>query len=327
MIRSSLLPALLLSMLPAHASESPFVIAHRGASGYLPEHTLEAAAAAHAMGADYIEQDVVLSRDGVLVVLHDIHVDTTTDVARKFPHRSREDGRYYAIDFDWAELSQLTVRERFNPRTDEAVFSSRFPASTVPFRLSTMEQQLQLIAGLNQSTGRHVGWCPEIKAPAWHRAEGQEIGRALIELLARYGYEESTSPVIVQCFEPAELKHLRQKTGTQLRFLQLIGLPEWRHPVDYTPMLTPAGLAEIAAYAQAIGPHLSQVLDFGKGRPSPTDLTQAARQAGLLVIPYTLRLDALPKGTDAKALWSGLRDAAVDGIFSDQPDFRRRLGP
>ena len=93
------------------------VIAHRGASGYLPEHTLPAIAMAHAMGADYLEQDVVLSKDDVPIVLHDIHIDTVTDVARRFPDRKRADGRYYAIDFTVAELKQLPASERFDPRT------------------------------------------------------------------------------------------------------------------------------------------------------------------------------------------------------------------
>src|SRR5687767_9176819 len=99
----------------------PIVIAHRGASGYLPEHTLEAAAYAHALGADFIEQDVVLSKDDVLVVTHDIHVDTTTDVAARYPDRKRADGRYYAIDFTWEELKALRVHERVNETTGQPV--------------------------------------------------------------------------------------------------------------------------------------------------------------------------------------------------------------
>ena len=92
------------------------VIAHRGASGYLPEHTLPAIAMAHAQGADYLEQDVVLSKDNVPMVLHDIHIDTVTDVARRFPDRKRADGRYYALDFTVAELKQLNASERFDPK-------------------------------------------------------------------------------------------------------------------------------------------------------------------------------------------------------------------
>ncbi|MCA9216274.1 MAG: hypothetical protein KDB27_24565, partial [Planctomycetales bacterium] len=114
--------------LPSLAMAEPtIVIAHRGASGYLPEHTLPAKALAYGMGADFLEQDVVLSRDGVPIVLHDIHIDTVTDVAKKFPNRKRGDGRFYAIDFDVAELKTLDVVERFDAQTKKAVFPNRFP--------------------------------------------------------------------------------------------------------------------------------------------------------------------------------------------------------
>ena len=103
------------------------VIAHRGASGYLPEHTLAAVAMAHAMDADYVEQDVVLTKDAVPVVLHDIHIDAISDVAKRFPDRKREDGRYYAIDFTLAEIKQLKVTERFDPKNGQPIFEGRFP--------------------------------------------------------------------------------------------------------------------------------------------------------------------------------------------------------
>ena len=109
------------------ADQRPIVIAHRGASGYLPEHTLAAKAMAHAMGADFVEQDVVLSKDHVPVVLHDVHVDTISDVAQKFPGRHRSDGRFYAIDFDLAELQTLNVMERVDYRSGDVAFPKRFP--------------------------------------------------------------------------------------------------------------------------------------------------------------------------------------------------------
>ena len=111
-----LLPLLLLPFAALAAAEPrPLIIAHRGASGYLPEHTLAAKALAYGQGADYLEQDVVLSKDGVPVIFHDTHIDTTTDVAKKFPGRQRADGRFYALDFTVSELKQLNVTERFNP--------------------------------------------------------------------------------------------------------------------------------------------------------------------------------------------------------------------
>src|SRR6266478_3317261 len=162
-------------MISSFAAEK-IIIAHRGASGYLPEHTLEAKAVAHAMGADFLEQDLVLSMDGVPVVMHDIHVDTVTDVARRFPDRKRADGRYYAIDFTLAELKSLHITERFNPKTGRAVYEGRFPLWQSTFAIPTLEEELQLIQGLNRSTGRNVGIYPEIKSPSWHREkEHQDI--------------------------------------------------------------------------------------------------------------------------------------------------------
>ena len=301
-----LLPAASLLAMAA----SPIVIAHRGASAYLPEHTLPAAAYAYALGADYIEQDLVMSRDNELVVSHDIHLDTTTNVATRFPTRHRADGRYYAIDFDWVELQQLTVRERFNPTTGEAVFPQRFPSAAGPFRLCRMEDQIQLIQGLNTSTGRKVGLYPEIKDPAWHRAADKNPGAALIELLARHGYASGDAPVFVQCFDSAELQRLRQETGTTLRFIQLI---------DSDESLSPEHLSVIADYAQGIGPHLSHVL-HPDGTPRPA--VAAAHAVGLLVHPYTVRSDVLPPGVPHvdDLLTLLFRGAQVDGVFTDQTD-------
>ena len=140
----------------------PIVIAHRGASGYLPEHTLAAKALAHGLGADYLEQDVVATRDSQLVVLHDLHLDDVSDVAVKFPGRYRNDGRHYVIDFDLAELKTLTIFERRAPGAATPKFPARFPADVGLFGIATLQQELELIRGLNRSTGRAVGIYPEI---------------------------------------------------------------------------------------------------------------------------------------------------------------------
>ena len=142
--------ALFALVLAVSAAAPKLVIAHRGASAYLPEHTPAAKAVAFAMGADYVEQDVVLTRDGVPVVLHDIHIDTVTDVARRFPERRRADGRYYAIDFTLAELRRLAASERFDPRTGNAVFAGRFPVGKSSFQVPTLEEELQLVQGLER---------------------------------------------------------------------------------------------------------------------------------------------------------------------------------
>src|SRR5262249_9286805 len=151
-------------------------------------HTLEAKALAHGLGADFIEQDLVLSKDDVPVVLHDVHIDTVTDVATRFPDRKRADGRFYALDFSLAELKQLRVTERFNVRTGQPVFPQRFPAGKARFEIATLEDELQLLQGLNRSTGRVAGIYPELKAPKWHRDQGHDISRIVLPILARYGY-------------------------------------------------------------------------------------------------------------------------------------------
>jgi glycerophosphoryl diester phosphodiesterase len=253
-----------LATFAASAPPAKIVVAHRGASGYLPEHTLPAIAMAHARGADYLEQDLVLSKDGVPVVLHDIHLDTVTDVAKRFPARKRDDGRFYAIDFTVAELKQLAASERFDPRTGAAVFPKRFPAGKGSFQVPTLEVELLLIQGLNTSTGRDAGVYPEIKEPAWHRAQGRDISKVVLEVLARYGYRTKSDKVFVQCFDAAEVKRIRTELGYKGRLVQLI---EGSRPLldEHASLRTPAGLAETAKVADGIGPALTDVVARAEG--------------------------------------------------------------
>ncbi|MEX1265454.1 MAG: glycerophosphodiester phosphodiesterase, partial [Woeseia sp.] len=200
----------------------PLIIAHRGASGYLPEHTLAAKALAYGLGADYLEQDVVVSRDGHLIVLHDIHLDRVSDVADVFPDRCRDNGRYYVRDFDLAELRTLRIWERYTADgPDKPAFPQRFPARSGLFRINTLDEELQLIQGLNKSTGRSVGIYPEIKSPEWHRAEGVDSARLLLDLLLHYGYRTAADPVFVQCFHAPELRRIRDELDCRLRLIQL----------------------------------------------------------------------------------------------------------
>jgi glycerophosphoryl diester phosphodiesterase len=308
------------AMLAALAAK--IVIAHRGASGYLPEHTLPAIAMAHAQAADYLEQDVVLSKDNVPVVLHDIHIDTVTDVARRFPDRKRADGRFYALDFTVAELKQLNASERFDPRTGAAVFPKRFPVGKGSFQIPTLEEELQLIQGLNASTGREAGVYPEIKEPAWHRAQGRDISPVVLDLLARYGYKTKTDKVYVQCFDAAEVKRIRTELGYKGRLVQLI---EGSRPLldEHAALRTPAGLAELAKVADGIGPALPDVITRkDDGTLAPTALVRDAHAAGLVVHPYTFRADALPPGVASleDLLRLALVDIGVDGLFTDHPD-------
>ena len=297
----------------------PIIIAHRGASGYLPEHTLEAKAMAHAQGADFVEQDVVLTRDHVPVVLHDIQIDTVTDVAARFPDRRRADGRWYALDLTLAELQTLNAHERVDPRTGKAVFPNRFPVGVGSFRVPTLEAEIDLVSGLNRSTGRRVGIYPEIKSPTWHRDAGVEVSPILLEVLNRRGMNDPTAPCFVQCFEFAELRRLRA-LGYRGRLIYLTtGRPEPGAP-DLT---TPAGWDEVKRVADGVGPTITQVLHLGGDqRLEATDFTRAAHDRGLLVHPWTVRADALPPGVaSVEALLLGLIDEArVDGLFIDQPD-------
>lgn len=307
--------------LTAMAQESsPLIIAHRGASGYLPEHTLEAKAMAHAMGAPFIEQDVVLSKDGVPVILHDVHVDTVTDVASRFPGKKREDGRFYAIDLTLEELRQLKVTERFDAKTGRQVFPKRFPMGRSSFQIPTLEEELQLIQGLNASTGRQAGIYPEIKQPAWHRQQGQDISKVVLPLLEKYGYAGRESACFVQCFEYEEVRRIRQELGWKGRLIMLLGGgAKGSDGTDFAQLRSPAGLKELKLVADGIGPAISSVI--GADRQN-TSLVADAHAQGLLVHPYTLRTDELPKfAKSAEDLMELLfRQAKVDGLFSDFPD-------
>ena len=311
-----LLPLFLLPLAAFAAEARPLIIAHRGASGYLPEHTLAAKALAYGQGADFLEQDVVLSKDDVPVIFHDTHIDTTTDVAKKFPGRQRADGRFYALDFTVAELKQLNVTERFNPKTGKAAFPKRFPVGVGSFQVVTLEEEILFIQSLNRSSGRNVGIYPELKAPAWHRQEGRDLSAAVLPLLRKYGYDAKGSACYVQCFEYAEIKRLRGELGWSGKMIMLLG-------GGSSPLLTDAGLAELATIVDGIGPPISSVVT-GKtpAERQVTDLAARARKAGLKSHPYTLRADELPKCvTSVDELLSVLfNEARVDGLFTDFPD-------
>ena len=298
----------------------PIIIAHRGASGYLPEHTLEAKAMAYAQGADFVEQDVVLTKDHVPVVLHDVQIDTVTDVASKFPDRKRADGRWYAFDLTLAELKTLNVHERTDPRTGQAVFPGRFPLGVGTFRVPTLAEEIDFVAGLNRSTGRQVGIYPEIKAPAWHRAQGVEISPIVVDVLTRHGFATKDARCFLQCFEFAELRHLRDDLQYPGR---MIYLTTGRTEPGGPDLTTPGGWAEVARVASGVGPTLTQVLTFKADGPiAPTAFTRSAHERGLLVHPWTVRADALPPGVPTVELvfQALFRDAQVDGVFTDQPD-------
>jgi len=309
-------------------SNRPIVIAHRGASGYVPEHTLMAKGIAHAMEADYLEQDVVASKDGVPIVLHDIQIDTVTDVAKKFPDSSRGDGRFYAIDFTLEQLRSLRVFERFDHRTGKAVFPDRYPTGEGDFRIVTLKEEIQFIQNLNRSTGREAGIYPEIKRPAWHREQAVDLSRATLDVIAAAGYTEKEHRCFVQCFDADEVRRIRHEWGYRGRLIQL--LAEGRDEesgTDYEYWKTRAGLTELAKVADGIGPSLGDIVDWSEELTLQVgQLTAMAHQAKLLVHPWTCRSDALPERCPSSAalLSACFESAGIDGIFADQPDIAVR---
>ena len=317
MVSHHLLMVLAALATPAvHAA--PLVIAHRGASGYFPEHTLEAKALAHAQEADFIEQDVVLTKDDVPVVLHDTHLDAVSDVAAVYPGRSRDDGRFYAIDFTLDELRRLRFSERRDPKTGKQVFPQRTAsAADALFRIATLDEELTHLAGLSRSTGRRTGIYPEIKQPAWHRREGHDVSPIVLEVLRRQGFSTKADACFLQCFDAEEVRRLRTELGWEGRLVQLVG--EAPQDVSGDPLLAPGVLASLAQTVDGIGPPISRVVD-ASGRA--TGLVAAAHAAGLVVHPYTFRVDQLPAFADSPdaALRILFDTAGIDGLFSDFPD-------
>lgn len=299
------------------------VIAHRGASGYLPEHTLEGVAMAHAMGAGYIEQDVVLTRDDQLIVLHDLYLDAVTDVATKFPDRNREDGKHYAIDFTLEEIKTLRVHERVTA-DGQPEFPGRFLPRDAIFRIPTLEEEITLIQGLNRSSGKDVGVYVEPKSPAWHSAEGRDLVKKLISTLADFGYKERSDKAYLQSFDMDYLEYARNTLKTNLKLVQLIGENSWQESAtDFDYLQTEKGLQAVARFADGIGPWLMQVVSVQGGEITDiSDLVALAHRLGLFVHAYTLRADQLPLDTgDIRQAVHFLKDQAqLDGVFTDHPD-------
>ena len=281
------------------------IIAHRGASGYLPEHSLAGKALAFAMGADFLEQDVVCTADGEAIVFHDPWLDATTDVARKFPDRARDDGRYWVVDFTLAEIRTLAAGERRDPATGVPTFPDRFPAGLNLFQVVTLREEIQFVLGLNGATERAVGIYPEIKHPGWHRDHGIDISKVVLDVLASELKGQPELPLWLQCFDSDELQRLKNELNCPWPLVQLLDSRE----------STPA-MQEVARYADAIGPSVSSLLEED-GR-----LPKQAFDAGLKEIhAWTLRRDRLP---DSFSSLDELLDlslaAGATGIFTDFPD-------
>jgi glycerophosphoryl diester phosphodiesterase len=300
------------------------VIAHRGASGYRPEHTLEAYQLAIEQGADFIEPDLVVTADGVLVARHENEISATTDVRdrQEFADRLRwtvvEDrfvAGWFVEDFTLAELKTLRARERLpEARPHSQLYDDRFP---VP----TFEEILDLAQSESRRRERSIGVYPEIKQPAHFARLGLRHDEALLSALHVHG---SGLPVYIQSFDATCLRALSARTTIPL--VQLV-----EHEAE---MLTPYGLREISTYAQVLGATKSLLLRWdGAGRPpTSTELVQRAHDAELAVHAWTFRSENafLPPGLrrgaagaaygDAAAEYAAFRRLGVDGVFTDHPN-------
>ncbi len=320
------LPALLLLLGAAAAAPAAecLVIAHRGASGYLPEHTLPAYRLGALLGADYLEPDLVMTKDGVLVARHEAGLGATTDVAShpEFAARRRRRavaGRttddWWSDDFTLAELRTLRARERLPAlRPGNTRFDGVF---TVP----TFAELLDLRAELSRELGRTVGVYPELKSPALFRAAGLDPEAALAAELTARGLAGRDAPVVVQSFEPDSLRRLRDRVAVRrVQLLPLEGDPDAPPPLP--------ALRDVAAWADGIGVARSLLIGpDGQSQP----LARAAGAAGLFVHAWTFRRETvrgdpppagapLPSRAEAIADIRRYLDLGIDGIFTDQPD-------
>ena len=338
----------------------PLVIGHRGASGYLPEHTLEGYALAIELGADFIEPDLVATKDGHLIARHEPNIINTTDVATRDEFKSRkrvvkldgvdEEG-FFASDFTLAEIKTLRAKQAFGERPQQ--FNGKF-------EIPTFDEVIHLAKRKGREVGRVVGVYPETKHPTYHQALGLPLEQRLLDVLTRHGWNYREAPVFIQSFEQANLKALRRMTRVKL--VQLVDADDvdakgkltyaapFDRPYDWTasgnPALlartfgyfaTDAGLKDIASYADAIGPWKRYIVstlvttppgtgpgDAARILAAPTDLIERAHEAGLLVHTWTFRNEqrrlARDYGGDPVQEYLQFYELGIDAVFSDFPD-------
>lgn len=331
MFRIILTALLLLTASPAVADM--LIIAHRGASGERPEHTRAAYELAIEQGADVIEPDLVMTRDGVLVVRHENEIGGTTDVASHPEFADRRatktiDGQavtgWFTEDFTLAELMTLRARERL-PELRGTAFDGQEP-------ILTFEQVLEIAREATARTGRTIGVAPELKHPAYFAGIGLPMEDVFVAVLERHGLTRADAPVMVQCFEVGPLERLSRRVDTPL--LQLMareGGPVDRPDLTYAAMATPEGLARVRTYAGWIGADTAMI----EPQPgAPTALIADAHAADLKVAAWTFRAENafLPEGdrigdgpaehgriTGRVARFAGY---GLDAAFMDQPRYR-----
>jgi glycerophosphoryl diester phosphodiesterase len=312
--------AILLLMLQASAAgvTRPLIIGHRGASGHRPEHTLESYRLAAEMGADFIEPDLVSTKDGVLIARHENEIGGTTDAAQRFPDRKRTktiDGQsiagWFTEDFTLAEIKTLRARERLASRSHE--YDGKF-------QVATFDEVIELAQRLGKELNRPIGVYPETKHPTYFRSIGLPLEEKLVASLQKSGWNRKDAPVFIQSFEQENLRTLRKTTP--VRLIQL---------ASAAAMVTPEKLKDIATYADGIGPDKKLVIPVSEsGQPGPpTDLVARAHALGLLVHVYTLRIDKefLPAGYNGNAEeeFRKFRDTGIDGLFTDFPDVAAKV--
>ncbi|KQW78856.1 glycerophosphodiester phosphodiesterase family protein [Brevundimonas sp. Root1279] len=270
------------------------IIAHRGACGERPEHTRAAYELAIDQGADVIEPDLVMSRDGALIVRHDVEIGQTTDVADRAAFRERRTTRpvdglpltgWFAEDFTLAELQTLRARERMPLlRPANTAWDGREP-------ILTFEEVIEIARRGSARTGRTVAVAPELKHPTHLRAAGLDLEATFVAALERHGLTGADAPVIVQCFEPGTLQRLRARVATPLlQLIAAVGAPADRTGEPFAALTTPKGLARVATYADWIGVDLALI----EPEPDlPSSLIADAHAAGLKVAGWTFRAENL----------------------------------
>jgi glycerophosphoryl diester phosphodiesterase len=274
-------------------SPSKLVIAHRGASAYLPEHTLAAYALALGQGADGIETDVVLSADGVPICLHDLWLETTTDVAEHYDGRSRSDGHYYAIEFTFEQIAQLRAfgRVSYAERTE-------LPRMHVV----TLEDLLRLRQHLHRTTGKRFTLLVEMKSPQFHGEQGKPLEEPVLQVLERYGCTTPECGVILQSFDAHSLQRLRHELRTSLPIYQLTG-----------HVLTQEQVDEVASYADGISAQ-RWLIEDGEGNPVDGGrLVADCHERGLSLFVWAM-------GQDEQAVRRMFWRYGVDGVITDNPD-------
>jgi glycerophosphoryl diester phosphodiesterase len=342
----------------APPQKRPLLIGHRGASGYVPEHTLTSYFMAIQQGADYAEPDLVMTKDGVLVARHENEIGGTTDVGSRKAFARRKtvktiDGTavegWFTEDFTLAELKTLRARERI-PEIRPA--NTRFDGQ---FEIPTFDEILGMIRGLDEQRAvaarklgvpkpARIGVYPETKHPTYFDNAGLRMDRALLQTLSKHGYEGRSAPVFIQSFEVGNLQRLRERTKVPMvQLIEAAGAPyDFVAAGDsrtYADLISPVGLERVAGYANAIGPSKSLVIprnDAGE-LAAPTSLVKDAHAAGLGVHPWTFRAENyfLPTDMRSSADLTQVGDlaaeidayvaAGIDGFFSDHPGIARAV--